>query len=61
MSEADEMRDGAANCFEIRKEYNTYDDLPALQNYVNEIGQKLAKKSHRPQLDYHFTVVDSPR
>jgi predicted Zn-dependent protease len=31
-----------------------------LQNYVSEIGRKLASKNHRSQLDYHFTVVDSP-
>ena len=60
MSEADEMRKGRQAAAEIGKEYSTYDDLPTLQNYVNEIGQKLAKNSHRPQLDYHFTVVDSP-
>ena len=60
MSEADEMREGRQAATEISKAYDTYDGLPGLQNYVNEIGQKLARKSHRPQLDYHFTVVDSP-
>src|SRR5688500_13212218 len=61
MSEADEMRKGQQAAAEIGKAYDVYDDLPALQAYVNEIGQNLAKKSHRPQLDYHFTVVDSPQ
>ncbi|SFO18109.1 M48 family metalloprotease [Nitrosospira briensis] len=61
MSEADEMRKGQQAAVEIGKAYDVYDDLPALQAYVSEIGQKLAKKSHRPQLDYHFTVVDSPQ
>jgi predicted Zn-dependent protease len=60
MSEAGEMRKGQQAAVEIGKVYEVYDDLPALQSYVNEIGQKLAKNSHRPQLDYHFTVVDSP-
>jgi predicted Zn-dependent protease len=60
MSEADEMRTGRQTAAEIGKEYSTY-DLPTLQNYVNEIGQKLAKNSHRPKLDYYFTVVDSPQ
>lgn len=54
------MREGRQAATEISKTYDIYDGLPALQNYVNEIGQKLARKSHRPQLDYHFTVVDSP-
>ncbi|MGH8769958.1 MAG: M48 family metalloprotease [Burkholderiales bacterium] len=33
---------------------------PQLQAYVNEVGQRLAKASHRPELDWHFTVLDSP-
>lgn len=61
MTEAEEIRKGQQAAAEIRKAYNPYDDLPALQNYVNEIGQKLARNSHRPELDYHFTVVDSPQ
>ena len=32
---------------------------PGLQAYVNGIGQKLAKTSHRPGLEYRFTVLDS--
>ena len=31
----------------------------ALQVYVNEVGQKLAKVSHRPNLKYEFNVVNS--
>lgn len=61
MSEDDEVRKGWETALEIRKAYRTYDDLPDLQQYVNEIGQKLAKRSHRPQIDYHFTVLDSPQ
>ncbi|MEO8992220.1 MAG: M48 family metalloprotease [Nitrosospira sp.] len=60
MSEADEMRKGRQAATEISKIYEIYDGLPALQNYVDEIGQKLARESHRPHLGYHFTVVDSP-
>ena len=43
----------------VRQQYGVYDDK-ALQKYVNEIGQRLAQGSHRPGLQYHFTVVDSP-
>ncbi|ARO88688.1 peptidase M48 Ste24p [Nitrosospira lacus] len=60
MSEADEMNKGREAAAEIQKKYDNY-DLPTLQNYVNAVGQKLARKSHRPQLEYHFTVVDSPQ
>ena len=28
--------------------------------YVNEVGQRLAAASHRPDLTYTFTVIDSP-
>ena len=30
-----------------------------LQAYVNEVGQRAAKASHRPDLEYHFMVLDS--
>jgi predicted Zn-dependent protease len=59
MSEAQEIRVGRAEDPRIRSQYGVYDD-PALQQYVNEIGQRLAKASHRPALEYHFTVLDSP-
>jgi predicted Zn-dependent protease len=61
MTEAEEIRKGEKAAAEVRATYGIYDELPALQDYVNEIGQKLAKNSHRPQLNYHFTVVDSPQ
>jgi predicted Zn-dependent protease len=35
-----------------------YDDQ-RLQQYVNEVGQRAAKASHRPELQYTFTVLDS--
>jgi predicted Zn-dependent protease len=35
-----------------------YDDAQ-LQAYVNEVGQRAAKASHRPELQYFFTVLDS--
>lgn len=44
---------------DVIKQYGLYDD-PALQSYVQSIGHSLAAVSHRPDLAYHFTVVDSP-
>jgi predicted Zn-dependent protease len=32
---------------------------PQLQAYVNEVGQRAAKASHRPDLQYTFTILDS--
>lgn len=34
-------------------------DNPPLQAYVNEVGQRAAKASHRPDLEYTFVVLDS--
>lgn len=59
MSEGDELRLGQKASAEIGKEYPEYRD-PELQRYLDRIGQKLARASHRPNIQYHFTVVDSP-
>ena len=32
----------------------------AIQDYVNTLGNALAKNSDRPEIPYHFVVVDSP-
>ena len=32
---------------------------PALQSYINDIGQQLARVSHRPDLPYEFVVLNS--
>jgi predicted Zn-dependent protease len=60
MSEQQEISLGKQYHGEIMKQYVLYDD-PALQNYVNQIGQQLAAESHRSNLDFHFTVLDSPQ
>src|SRR5262245_19629643 len=59
MSEAEELAIGQQQDVEIRREMGEYDD-PQLQRYVQEIGQRLAEKSHRPNLKWTFTVVDTP-
>jgi predicted Zn-dependent protease len=59
MSEEKELSLGAKNHPEILKQYGVYDN-PVLQAYVNRIGQQLAKHSHRSNLKYTFTVLDSP-
>ena len=58
-SEAWELEAGAQYHQEILKQYQVYDD-PELQAYVNEIGQRLAAKSHRSDLKWTFTLLDSP-
>ncbi|MBI2295011.1 MAG: M48 family metalloprotease [Betaproteobacteria bacterium] len=59
VSETQEIAIGRREDPKVRKEYGVYDNAP-LQQYVNEVGQRLAKASHRPGLEYHFLVVDSP-
>src|SRR5690242_13594011 len=59
MSEKDEIELGKKVNEETLREYSIYNDLE-LQNYVQYVGKKVAAKSHRANLDYTFTVVDSP-
>ena len=59
MDERSEMAEGAKAHPQILAEFGEYKD-PKLQAYVNEVGQRLAKASHRPELDWHFTVLDTP-
>ncbi len=59
MSEAQEIRFGRDANADVRTQYKVYESA-ALQGYVNGVGQKIALHSHRPNLQYHFTVLDSP-
>ena len=58
MSETKEISIGREYHPKILKQYGKYDD-PALQAYVSRVGKKLASFSHRPELVYRFTVLDS--
>jgi predicted Zn-dependent protease len=59
MSEAQEVETGRQLDAEVRREMGVYRD-DALQRYVTDIGQRLARTSHRAQLQWHFAVVDQP-
>ena len=59
MSEEDELAEGAKAHAEVLQEYGVVAN-PALQAYVTALGNKLAAQSHRSQLQWHFTVLDSP-
>lgn len=58
-SEQEEIQQGAAYHQEILKEYPVLNN-PALQQYVSTLGKKLASHSHRANLPWTFTVLDSP-
>jgi predicted Zn-dependent protease len=59
MSESQEVAVGRQADVQIKQQYKVYESKP-LQDYVNRVGQRIAKQSHRPDLQYHFTVLDSP-
>ena len=59
ISENQEIQMGREYNAEILKQYPIYQDQ-SLQEYVQSIGESLALKSHRPELVYRFTVLDSP-
>jgi predicted Zn-dependent protease len=59
LSEAEEAAIGMQQDAEVRREMGVYDDR-ALQNYVSDIGLQIARVSHRPNLPWTFTIVDSP-
>jgi predicted Zn-dependent protease len=44
---------------QVREEYGVTENN-ALQSYIATMGRKLVAVSHRPGLEWHFTVVDSP-
>ena len=59
MSETEEVAQGKQSHIEVMKEYTALKN-PRVQAYVNELGQRLAKQSQRPNLVWTFTVLDSP-
>jgi predicted Zn-dependent protease len=59
MSEQDEIAEGKKAHESVLAEYGVYNE-PKLQAYVNDVGQKLARQSHRANLVWTFTVLDSP-
>lgn len=59
MDEPTEIAEGAKAHQQILAETPALAN-PALQAYVNGVGQKLAAQSHRAQLKWTFTVLDSP-
>ena len=58
ITEDEEIEQGREYHPQIIKTYGVYDDAE-LQKYVDRIGQELAANSHRANLQFHFTVLDS--
>ncbi|UUX51154.1 M48 family metalloprotease [Nisaea acidiphila] len=61
MSPEDELRVGREQDPKIRQQFGgAYDELPELTAYVTRIGKRLAATSEMPDLDFKFTVLDTP-
>jgi len=59
LSEDSEISQGRTNHPKIIAQYGRYED-EAVQDYVQAVGERLAAVSHRDNLIYRFTVLDSP-
>jgi len=59
ISEKAEIEMGRQIDQDIRKQYGIYNDQ-ALHDYVNGIALNLLPHVHRPNLEYHFAVLDTP-
>lgn len=59
LSEADEIRLGRETDTQVVKTYGTYDDA-TLNDYIDDLGQRMAKLSHRPNLPFKFMILDGP-
>ena len=59
MSENREKEIGLEEHEKVLSSMTLFED-EALLNYVREVGNKVAQVSHRPDLEYHFHVIDSP-
>jgi predicted Zn-dependent protease len=57
MSEQQEIELGQRYHQQILEEMPAYQD-PALAAYVDSVGQRVARASHRPDLVFRFTVID---
>jgi predicted Zn-dependent protease len=58
VSEQQEIELGQQTDAEIAATYGVYEN-PALTAYVDRLGQNMARLTHRPNLEYHFKVLDT--
>jgi predicted Zn-dependent protease len=59
VTESDEIALGKQADQQIGQTYGIYESS-ALTNYVDRIGQDMSKVTQRPDLEYHFQVLDTP-
>jgi predicted Zn-dependent protease len=59
MSEEQEIALGAESDPQVIAQFGLYDNK-ALQDFINDHGQEMVKISHRPNLQFHYRIIDSP-
>ncbi|MEO6487287.1 MAG: M48 family metalloprotease [Thermoanaerobaculia bacterium] len=60
VSEGQEISMGQEAHREVVKQFGVYDEKPELNRMVDDIGRRLAAQSDRPNLPWHFTLLDTP-
>lgn len=60
MSPSQENTVGAQEHAKVMKTYGVPENAQALQDYVSTIGQKMAANTERSDVQYKFTLLDSP-
>src|SRR5439155_14405560 len=59
MSEDQEIAIGQQQDADVRRQMGMYDDR-GLQQYISDVGLRLARECERPHLPWHFAIVDVP-
>ncbi|MCZ6502274.1 MAG: M48 family metalloprotease [Gammaproteobacteria bacterium] len=57
LSEKEEIKLGQAEHRKITARYGVYRDK-SLQEYITMVGQRVASESSRPELEFHFTILN---
>jgi len=59
LSEGEEIQLGRQTDGQIVQDYGTYQDQKLI-TYMDRVGKKMARLSHRPALPYQFKILDTP-
>jgi predicted Zn-dependent protease len=60
VSESQEIQIGQESHQQVIRQFGVYDEKPELNRLVDTVGHRLAAASDRPNLPWHFTVIDTP-
>lgn len=60
VSEQQELQLGAQAHKQTIQQFGVYDEQPRINQMVDRVGQRIAAVSDRPDLNWTFTVLDSP-